>query len=108
MGAESTVGSSGLETNICREDSLASVINAATPAEPSSAAPRRRNYTWSELMKRVWGLDVLECPRCRAHMRILADIHSPDAIQKILKCLDLPTRAPPISPCAGEPFSTSA
>jgi hypothetical protein len=23
-----------------------------------------RNYTWAELMKRVWELDVLECPRC--------------------------------------------
>jgi len=28
-------------------------------------------------------------------MRILADIHSPDAIERILKCLDLPSRAPP-------------
>jgi len=24
-----------------------------------------------------------------------ADIHSPDAIERILKCLDLPSRAPP-------------
>jgi len=54
------------------------------------------NYTWAELMKRVWALDVQECPRCRARMRILADLHSPDAIEKILKCLDLPSRAPPV------------
>ena len=44
---------------------------------------------------RSWALDVLECPRCRGRMRILADIHSPDAIERILKCLDLPSRAPP-------------
>jgi len=35
-------------------------------------------------------------------MRILADLHSPDAIEKILKCLDLPSRAPPVSPAARE------
>ncbi len=29
-------------------------------------------------------------------MRILAAINAPDAIQKILVCLDLPTRAPPL------------
>jgi len=40
-------------------------------------------------------LDVLACPRCGARMRILAAIHSPDAIGKILTCLDLLTRDPP-------------
>src|SRR5213076_1454547 len=80
-----------LETIAHREDSLANVIDATMPvAEPSSVAPHPRNYAWAELMKRVWALDVLECPRCRGRMRILADIHSPDAIERILKCLDLP------------------
>jgi hypothetical protein len=31
-------------------------------------------------------------------MRILAAIHSPEAIRGILECLGLPTRAPPIAP----------
>ena len=35
-------------------------------------------------MKRVWELDVLECPRCRGRMKIVAAINSPNAIQKIL------------------------
>ena len=63
--------------------------------------PRRchpRNYTWAELMKRVWEVDVLECHRCRGCMRIMAAIHSPEAIRGILECLGFPTRAPPISP----------
>jgi len=42
------------------------------------------NYTWAELMKRVWELDVLECPRCRGRMKIVAAINSPNAIEKIL------------------------
>ena len=40
-------------------------------------------------MKRVWALDVLECPRCQARMRILAAIHSPVATRKIQDCLGL-------------------
>ena len=31
-------------------------------------------------------------------MRILAAIDAPDAIQKILACLGLPARAPPVAP----------
>ena len=45
---------------------------------------RPRNYSWAELMRRVWDLDVLECPRCFGRMRILAAIHSSVAIRKIL------------------------
>src|SRR5262249_27229367 len=100
-GAKSTIGSSGLETNVSC-DSLAGVTDAAMPTEPSSAVPHGPNYTSAELMKRVWALDVLECPRCRGRMRILADLHSPDPIEKILKCLDFPSRAPPVSPAARE------
>jgi hypothetical protein len=33
-------------------------------------------------------------------MRILATINSPEAIHKILDCLDLPTRPPPIATAA--------
>ncbi|MBI4474297.1 MAG: hypothetical protein HY646_16630 [Acidobacteria bacterium] len=53
-------------------------------------------------MKRVWALDVLECPRCQGRMRILAAIHSPDAIRKILDCLGLPSRDPPVAAALSE------
>jgi hypothetical protein len=55
-------------------------------------------YPWAQLMERVFELDVLSCPRCGGRMRILAAINPPDAIEKILACLGLPTRAPPIAP----------
>ena len=71
---------------------------AATAQEALEPGPCRhdRNYTWAELMKRVWELDVLECPRCRGRMKIVAAIHSPNAIQKILNYLGLPSRASPL------------
>ena len=53
-------------------------------------------------MKRVWELDVLECPRCQGRMRILAAIHSPDAACRILDCLGLPSRAPPVASAVRE------
>jgi hypothetical protein len=54
-----------------------------------------RNYSWSELMKRVFGLDVLKCNRCGGRMRILCAVNPPDAIKKILDCLGLPSRPSP-------------
>ena len=72
---------------------------AEKPARGEQSQPRcchPRNYTWAELMKRVWEVDVLKCDRCGGRMKILAAIHSPDAVRGILECLGLPTRAPPI------------
>jgi len=62
---------------------------AATSHGGSQPGPCRhgRNYTWAELMKRVWALDVLECPRCLGRMKIVAAIHPPDATRKILECV---------------------
>jgi hypothetical protein len=57
-----------------------------------------RNYSWAELMKRVWGFDVLKCDRCGGRMRVLCAINPPEAIKKILDCLGLPSRPPPIFP----------
>jgi hypothetical protein len=54
-------------------------------------------------MRRVWSVDVLECPTCRGRMRILAAIHSSEAIRRILECLGLPSRAPPTA--SAEPES---
>jgi hypothetical protein len=52
---------------------------------------------------RSFELDVLACTHCGGRMRILAAIDSPNAIHKILTCLGLPTRAPPIAPAVSDP-----
>ena len=64
-----------------------------TPAEPLPPKPRR--VEWAELLRRVFAVDVLACPRCGGRMRLLSVIHPPDATRAILECLDLPPRAPP-------------
>ena len=76
---------------------------SAEGSSPTRRAPRTRNSTWAELMRRVFAVDVLECPHCHGRMRILAAIHPPDTTRKILEHLGLPSRAPPIAPAMSEP-----
>ncbi len=74
-----------------------SALSHREAAAAVSHPPRPRNYSWAELMQRVWAVDVLECSQCHGRMRILAAIHSAAAIRAILDCLGLPSRAPPVA-----------
>ena len=49
-------------------------------------------------------MDALRCPRCGAGMRLVAAIEDPEVARKILACLDLPARAPPLGPAVPEPL----
>ena len=86
--------------------------NARVPGEAGSLAfaaqerktenekglnPRPRSYSWAELLKRVFSVDALKCNKCGNTMRILCAINPPDAIRKILDCLGLPSRPPPVA-----------
>jgi len=70
-------------------------LDPGDPKQKSICRPR--NYSWAQLMRRVFAIDVLQCPRCQGRMRILAGIHPPEAIRKILDCLGLASRPPPIA-----------
>jgi len=73
-------------------------------SDTTRASRPSRYYTWPELMRRVFEIDVLQCPRCLAGpMRILAAIHPPTTTEAILTSLGLPTRAPPITPARPVP-----
>jgi hypothetical protein len=54
-------------------------------------------------MRRVFAVDVLECPRCEGRMKILAAIHPPDTTRAILECVGLPACPPPIRPARADP-----
>jgi hypothetical protein len=71
---------------------------------PKSVSNHPRNYSWAELMKRVWDVDVLKCNRCGGRMRILCAINASGAIVKILDCLGLPSRPPPIYPAIRDTY----
>jgi len=52
-----------------------------------SPTPRRASQTWAMLIKRVYEIDPLECPKCHGHMRVIAFIEPPQGavIEKILR-----------------------
>jgi hypothetical protein len=68
-------------------------------AEPDRPVPRRT--PWAELLQRFFEVDALRCPRCGAQMRLLAAIEDPEVARKILGCLALPARGPPLGAAPG-------
>jgi hypothetical protein len=64
--------------------------------DASSKVPTRRTL-WADLLQRVFEVDALCCPRCGGHMRVLAAITEADVARRILTCMNLPTRAPPLA-----------
>ena len=57
---------------------------------------------WASLLKRVYDIDVFECP-CGGRMRVISVIEDPKAIKKILDHLHLPSEVPKIHPARAPP-----
>ena len=62
---------------------------------PEPIGPRRLG--WAELLQRVFEVDALRCPKCGGRMRVLSAITDPTVAGRILRCLSLPARAPPLA-----------
>ena len=77
-----------------------SVGEAPAHSDPRDQARRMR---WASLLQRVFEVDALRCPRCGSSMRLIAAIEDPTVARKILECLKLPARAPPLEPAAADP-----
>ncbi len=52
------------------------------------------------MLPRVFEIEALRCPRCGSTMRLIAVIEDPMVARKILECLKLPARSPPLVPAA--------
>jgi len=74
--------------------------SAATRA-PADRRWGSRRTAWADLLQRVFQVDALRCPGCGARMRILSAITDPEVARRILDCLRMPSRAPPLA--ASEP-----
>jgi hypothetical protein len=65
---------------------------------------RQRYLDWASLLRRVWQIDVLTCPRCSdGRLTVLAAISDPPVVDKILTHLGLPTTIPHSAPPRGPP-----
>ena len=64
---------------------------ATTVSVEQPVLPAARKWSWPELMRHTFAVDVLACPRCGGRMRVVATIEDPVVIRKILTHLGLPT-----------------
>src|SRR5262249_56192532 len=75
---------------------LASSSPAPGPAQVSSLAvddppsPARRAWSWPDLLRHTFAVDVLACPRCGGRMRVVATIEDPVVIRKVFTPPPLP------------------
>ena len=72
-------------------------------AHDVDASPRGTSgaWSWASLMRRVFDLDVLACPRCGGPLRVIATVQDPAVVRAILAhracppAPDAPGPAPP-------------
>jgi hypothetical protein len=79
---------------------------AADSSEEGKQSSDRRpphRYLWPELMRRVFGFEVLRCKVCRSRRRLVAMITERSVIARILAHLGLDTDPPPIQPARAPP-----
>jgi hypothetical protein len=68
--------------------------------DPEPEAVSQARHRWAELLRRIFEVDPLACPRCGQAMRIVAFITEPQIIDRILEHLrrTAPTRPRPRAP----------
>jgi hypothetical protein len=70
------------------EDQPSPDSRQATVLDVSDYKPRRiPSTTWRELIKKIWEVDPLTCPRRGHEMKIISLINDPDVIERILRHL---------------------
>jgi hypothetical protein len=70
----------------------------AARVDPMDSRPRRTD--WADLLQRVFEVDALRCPSCGGRMRVLSAVTDPHVARRILECLRMPPRAPPLTPAS--------
>ena len=91
-----------------RHDPTSDPVDAGcATATPDSARSRARGQCWAALMKRTFGFDVLDCPRCGGRLRLIALIEEAAAIGRILRHLSLPPDLPVARPARAPPLFTA-
>ena len=65
-------------------------------AKPAGSAKGRMR--WAQLLKRVFDIDIEQCPHCGGQLKLIAAIEEPAVIARILTHLGLAAQPPPRAP----------
>ena len=80
---------------------------AASGNLPPAPTPATRYVDWASLLRRIHRLDALSCARCGGRLAVIAVLHEPAAIAKVLTHVGAsPSRSPPrriVEPWASDP-----
>ena len=81
----------------------------AASADPVGEFAQRAKAAWARLIRKVYEVDPLECPKCKGPMRVIALIDDPRGVRRILEHLgrwapEATERGPPV-PAADWPVN---
>jgi hypothetical protein len=84
----------------CRRRGERAKLSPPPPEEQESDYRQEfRKSSWAACIKRVYEIDPLECPKCKAQMRIIAFIQDEHSIKDIMRAQGIPDfQAPPPIP----------
>ena len=80
----------------------ASTAPLATGPESTKAKSSPRAWSWAALMHRAFAIDVLACRNCGGRLRLIATLHDPAVIRKILAHLGMAPSGPSPGPAPPE------
>jgi len=87
----------------CGHDEQVSDANADdAPKVPKGKGCRY--WPWRILKARTFGADTTQCPSCKGTLKLRALVQDPDAIERFLTHLGLPTDVPKPAPARGPPY----
>jgi hypothetical protein len=81
--------------HISAQPELSRGRESESTAAESAQQSKRKNYSWAALLKRVFDIDMV-CELCGGSVKVITAIQEPETVEKILKCLGLPSRPPPL------------
>ena len=80
----------------CAQAIEAAAVGSSLGSAPLPEPVQKSSATWARLIKQVFEVDPLKCPRCGASMKIKGHLSNPNEIARITKNLGLQSqRAPP-------------
>jgi len=75
---------------------------APAPTEQDKPKNTSRYISWSELLRRTFGIEIL-CTKCKSQLRLIALIKTEDIAKKILTAMHLPVDIPQLRPARPPP-----